>query len=108
MTKNKQIASLVINAILVISVFSMSILCSLFPINQGLVEPVYGIHFFKFFTNLSNILMGFAALVMLINNIAAIKNQGKSISRPALIFYLIGTSAVGLTFATVCLFLGPT
>lgn len=64
-------------------------------------EGMYGLGYLKAFTNLSNLLMGFSALLMLISIIKG--SVSKSLAR----LYLSSTVAVGLTFTVVLIFLAP-
>lgn len=61
----------------------------------------------KYFTTDSNILVGIAALIMLIFNIARFFKPDAVMPRWVSILKYAGTSAVALTFLTVVFFLGP-
>ena len=61
---------------------------------------------FKFFTVDSNILMGIAALLFVIQQYKVIKKKQKSINKIYYALYLMGTSAVSLTFFVVFAYLG--
>lgn len=61
----------------------------------------------KYFTTDSNILVGIAALVMLVFNIRRFVNPDAVMPKWVSVFKYAGTSAVALTFLTVVFFLGP-
>lgn len=61
----------------------------------------------KYFTTDSNILMGIAALIMLIYNVARFAKPDAVIPKWVSVLKYTGTSAVALTFLTVIFFLGP-
>ena len=61
----------------------------------------------KFFTVDSNIFMGIVALIFAIDEYKLLKGKIESISKFKYILKLMSTTAVGLTFFTVFLYLGP-
>ena len=73
-------------------------------------DPVYEANKFfmmKYFTVDSNMLMGIASLVFLIEERKLLKDSRKSINPSFYIFKLVATVSVSLTFLTVFLYLGP-
>ena len=62
---------------------------------------------YKYFTTDSNILVGIAALVMLLFNVARFIKPDARMPKWVSVFKYAGTSAVALTLITVVLFLGP-
>ena len=62
---------------------------------------------YKYFTTDSNILVGIAALVMLLFNIARFFKPDARMPKWVSVLKYAGTSAVALTLVTVVLFLGP-
>ncbi len=61
----------------------------------------------KFFTVDSNIFMGIIALIFSIEEIKLLKNKQQKIKTKFYILKLMSTTAVGVTFFTVFLYLGP-
>ncbi len=103
MSKKNTIISLVINIIIALS--TSGIIVSYFCGNDGQYHIPPEFRFFLFTTD-SNILCMAAAVIMAYFEIRYLKT-GKEIPRAAIVFKLIGSSAVALTFAVVVLFLGP-
>ena len=62
---------------------------------------------FKFFTVDSNLFMGIIALIFLVEDIKVLKHKKEEIDIKVYILKLMSTSAVGLTFFVVFLYLGP-
>ena len=72
------------------------------PVNE---EHIIGM--FKYFTTDSNILVGLASLLLLIEEKKVLKDNRKSISSSFYIFKFVATVSVTITFLTVFLYLGP-
>ena len=110
MKNNKLKISLVLNCIIVIFTLIAS-----FMMFTGLKftngeEPVLEttkIGMFKFFTVDSNLLMGIISLIFILYEINVLKNKKEDIPKNIYILKLMSTTAVGLTFVTVFLYLGP-
>ena len=99
---NKRRILTVINLFLFISTLIVTILGILHGAGEGqLGENMRGAGWLKAFTNLSNMLMGFCALVFLVT-----AKNGKN-PKWAVRLYFAGVCAVGLTFVVVIFFLAP-
>jgi hypothetical protein len=72
------------------------------PVNE---EHIVGM--FKYFTTDSNILVGLASLVLLIEERNVLKDKRKSINSSFYVFKFVTTVSVTITFLTVFLYLGP-
>lgn len=104
MKKGKSIASLVMNAVIVIC--TTAIVFSYFNGNTGtLIEEGY--ETFKFFTTDSNILCAISALIALIFDIRIISGKSAEIQNWAVVLKFVGTTSVMVTFTTVMVLLGP-
>lgn len=66
-----------------------------------------GVEFFKFYTVDSNILMGIVSMIDIIYLILILKNKVTTFPKYLKILNLVATTAVGVTFFTVVLFLAP-
>lgn len=100
--RNLNIAGLIINiliAVMAITGFSMSFISNA---NSSLSSG--GFASFKYFTNLSNLLVALTCLINIPFNIACIKKEQR-LPKAAFIIKLIGTSAVTLTFLIVYTYL---
>lgn len=97
--------SIILNTILfVLMVFALYMALS--GLSFDMTFKKHSIHIFKYFTVLSNILMGIVALVFAIREILYLKNN-KEISKYYYLAKHIATACVTLTFLTVALFLAP-
>ena len=67
-----------------------------------------GLSNFKYFTVDSNIFIGIVCFIFMIYEILKLKKKIKEIPRWLYILKHVATTAIGLTFFTTCLFLGPT
>ena len=102
---NKIKISITLNIILfVLMVFALYMALS--GLSFDMTFKKHSIHIFKYFTVLSNILMGIVALVFAIREILYLKNN-KEISKYFYVAKHIATTCVALTFLTVALFLAP-
>ena len=63
--------------------------------------------YFRYFTNLSNILAALASLCMVLTLTAALRKGQCKLWRWAVLLQLVAASGVGLTFLTVLVFLAP-
>lgn len=98
------VADLILNVLIVLStVWAMRYYYVAGPDPLGSV----GNGCFKYFTTDSNILVGIAALIMLIFNIARLFKPDAVMPRWVSVLKYAGTSAVALTMLTVVFFLGP-
>ena len=77
-----------------------------FMSGQDLALEVSKLEMFKFFTVDSNILMGIVALVFAYQEFKVLKGNKKAIDQKYYKLYLMGTSAVSLTFFVVFAYLG--
>lgn len=100
--------SLAMNALTVLLVFG-SVLMAFLPKASSDAESLQlsGAAVFIFFTVDSNVLAAIACLLLIPFNIRSIRRGEDAIPQWALTLKLIGTVAVGLTFAVVMVFLGP-
>ena len=101
--------SLVFNSIIFILVLLGTIFMYIgyqFMTNTTLLDNA-GIDSFKFYTVDSNILVGIASLIMLINEILLITGKIDKLPKYAYIFKYIGTVGVSLTFLVTLLYLSP-
>lgn len=92
-------ASIIINA--VIFAATVALVASCFR-RDGRWQPREGLHAFRYFTVLSNVLCALSALVMMI---ARLRGQ---VSGGVMLLKYLGTASVTVTMLTVLLFLGPT
>lgn len=74
---------------------------------QNPIEESNRIAMLKYFTTDSNILVGIASLLLLINEKKVLKDKRKTIKPSLLIFKYISTISVMVTFLTVFIYLGP-
>lgn len=74
---------------------------------QDPIEESNRIAMLKYFTTDSNILVGIASLLLLINEKKVLKDKRKAIKPSLLIFKYISTISVMVTFLTVFIYLGP-
>ena len=106
--KKKTIISLIINTFLFISTFIVSVNGVAYGASAGqLGDSMKGIGYFKAYTMDSNILMGFLAFMMIAFNINSLVKKENDYPGWMVKTYLVGTTAVTLTFITVCVFLAP-
>ncbi len=104
MTKRKNmIISLVINIVIVL--VTAGVVISYFLGNDGEYHIPPNFRFCLFTTD-SNILCALSALVMAVFEARYLKT-GREIPKAAVVFKLIGSTAVALTFVVVVVFLGP-
>ena len=102
--KTRLIISIILNLFIFLSV-TISVIYAIFVGAEGNMDGA-GTKVFVYFTVNSNILCALASLVVLINNlIKLIKNDYNQNNQVIILFKYIGTTAVGLTFLTVVLFL---
>jgi len=97
MNKRRIIPSLVLNSIIFILMIIGLILY--FTIDH------FDISILKYFTTISNILVGIASLIYSLYLIFILKNKRTNIPKPVEIIKLAATASVILTFLTVVLFL---
>ena len=102
--------SLIINILIVImTLFSSIMMFTGFKFMHGpeVVLESTKLGMFRFFTVDSNIFMGIVALIWCIKEIKILKGKKVSITRIDYLLKLMSTTAVGLTFLVVFLYLGP-
>lgn len=105
---SKKLHLITINSILFLSTVYISIYRIFNGASAGQVgESMFGIGYFKAFTNLSNILNGIFALVSLIFIFINIKDKDYKLNNIVIKLQYISGCAVFLTFTTVVLFLAP-
>lgn len=105
-SKKKSIISLILNVIIIIStVYAISLFFTTTP-DQGNMQ-VSGMEFLRFFTNLSNIFVSIAALVMIVFNIRNLRTGSDFFPKWAMLLKFTATISVSVTFITVVVFLGP-
>ena len=105
-SKKKSIISLILNVIIIIStVYAISLFFTTTP-DQGNMQ-VSGMEFLRFFTNLSNIFVSVAALVMIVFNIRNMRTGSYVFPKRAMLLKFTATVSVSVTFITVVVFLGP-
>ena len=108
-SKSLKIA-LVLNIIIVLfTILALIMMFNGIKISNG-YEPVVektSISMFKLFTVDSNLLMGIVALIFVILEYQILKGTRKDISKNMYILKLMATTAVGLTFFVVFVYLGP-
>jgi len=99
--RGRRIASILCNLFVVLAAVGCLIHWALMP---HAAADFWGreVSFFQYFTNLSNLFAAVTALVVL-----AYKLRGGALPRWAMLLKLMGTAAVGVTFCTVMLYLGP-
>ncbi len=98
------ITALAINSIIVILVFYA--ICSML-IGGITGNMTSGAETFRYFTNLSNILVGFMTMLMIPFNINSIISGKSEAPLWAILCQFIGTVAISVTFLTCVCFLGP-
>ncbi len=102
--------SLILNIItVVLTIIAITIMFTGFKFMKGYETVLEStkLGMFRFFTVDSNILMGIAAFVSLIDEIKLLKGKIKEISAKKYVFKLMATTGVGLTFFVVFAYLGP-
>lgn len=106
MNKSKiiNIVALTVNSIIVILVFYA--ICSML-IGGITGNMTSGTETFRYFTNLSNILVGFMTMLIIPFNINSIISGKSEVPLWAILCQFIGTVAVSVTFLTCICFLGP-
>lgn len=104
MSRKKLILSLIMNSVIVIT--TIAVVISYFFGNDGEYNIPPSFRFFLFTTD-SNVLCMLSSLILIPFEIRAITSN-KDLPKAAVILKYVGTSAVGLTFMVVILFLGPT
>ena len=108
--KDRLKVSYILNIIIVAMVVLASIIMFAGINFMHAQDPVFEankIAMIKYFTVDSNMLMGLASLVFLIEERKVIKDTRKSINAGFYIFKLVATVSVSVTFLTVFLYLGP-
>ncbi len=108
-SKQKLKISLILNIIIVImTIFAFVTMFTDFKFMPGTETTIASskVGRLRFFTIDSNLLMGIAALVFLIEEIKLLKGKIKEINRKYYVFNLMSTSAVTLTFMVVLVYLG--
>ena len=108
-SKRKLKISLILNIIIVImTIFAFIVMFTDFKFMPGKETTIASsrVGRLRFFTIDSNLLMGIAALVFLIQQIKLLKGKIKEIDKKYYIFNLMSTSAVALTFIVVLVYLG--
>ncbi len=108
-SKQKLKISLILNIIIVImTIFAFIVMFMDFKFMPGTETTIASskVGRLRFFTIDSNLLMGIAALVFLIEEIKLLKGKIKEINRKYYVFNLMSTSAVTLTFMVVLVYLG--
>ena len=102
--------SLYINILIVVlTILASIIMFSGFKFMKG-AEPVLettGNSMFRFFTVDSNMFMAFVAFIFAIQEIKLLKGKTNKIPYNMYVLKLMATTSVGLTFFTVCVYLGP-
>lgn len=105
-SKKKNIISLILNVIIIIStVYAISLFFTTTP-DQGNMQ-VTGMEFLRFFTNLSNIFVSVASLIMSIFNIRNLRTGSNVFPKWTMLLKFTATISVSVTFITVVVFLGP-
>ena len=108
-SKQKLKISLILNIVIVImTIFAFITMFTDFKFMPGTETTIASskVGRLRFFTIDSNLLMGIAALIFLIQEIKLLKGKIKEIDRKYYIFNLMSTSAVALTFMVVLVYLG--
>ena len=105
MKRKNMLFSAVVSAIIFILVNYAWIL--MFTQADGQTLSQRGFASLKYFTVLSNLLMGFAALVHLICSIQVLRKKTEKVPEWAEQLFYTGTTAVSLTFGMVMVYLGP-
>lgn len=104
--KIKNIISMILNIIIIIStVYAISTFFT-GKVTEGNMQ-VTGFAFLRFFTNLSNIFVSLASLIMLVFNIKNIKSGTNEFPERVMTVKFIATVSVTVTFVTVVIFLAP-
>ena len=102
--KTKNIIALLVDVVLVAMISASCIM--LFNGSNG-VPKSGNIEFLKYFTVLSNIMMGFAALIMIPVDILILAHKKEKCPLWAKSFMHVSATGVALTMLTVFFFLGP-
>lgn len=110
MSKKSLKVSYILNILIVIClIFSLIVMFGKinFMHMENPIDEAHSIAMFKYFTTDSNILVGIASLLLLIEERKVLKDNRKSIRPFLYIFKFISTVAVMVTFLTVFIYLGP-
>ena len=109
--KSKNIyISMILN--IIIAIFTLFATIAMFTgwdfmnVHQTILESTK-LGMLKFFTVQSNLLIGIASTIFVVEELKIIKNKKDNISKRLLILKLLSTTAVGLTFFVVFTYLGP-
>ena len=102
--KKTKVAIIINFIIFIFMVFAL--IMALTGLSFDMTIKKHSIRIFKYFTTLSNILMGLVALMLAIVEIISLKNN-KSINKIYYFIKYIATISVTITFLTVALFLAP-
>ena len=105
MNRKKIISSLIINIYIVVSVLFCLVIFAV-STGQGNMQ-VHGFAAFRYYTVDSNFLMAVAAVFLIFHQLKQLKDPAHKIPRWIELFSYITTSAVSITFVTVCVILGP-
>ena len=105
MPSTKQAVALAVNIFIAVAVAVAWAMMAFGDGVEGLAAR--GLWSLKFFTVLSNLLLGFSSLLYAICLVRCRRGAASQMPRPVHVLKYVATSAVGLTFATVMGFLGP-
>ena len=105
MSQRKRVAILAINAFIAVMVVVAWAMLAFGEGTDKLAER--GLGSLKYFTVLSNFLLGAASLVYAICEVRCLRGNLTEIPRAVHLLKYVATAAVGLTFLTVMVFLGP-
>ena len=105
MSRGKRIAILAINVFIAVMVVVAWAMLAFGSETDTLAAR--GVRSLKYFTVLSNLLLGAASLVYAICQVRCLRGTSPEIPRAAHVLKYVATTAVGVTFLTVMLFLGP-
>lgn len=105
MSRNRRVLSLAINVFIAVMVAVAWYLLAFASDSEALAAR--GLYSLKFFTVLSNILLGIASLVYAIYLARCLWGELPEIPRAVHVLKYVATTAVGVTFLTVMVFLGP-
>lgn len=105
-SKKNNIISLILNLIIITStIYAISLFFTTTP-DKGNIQ-VTGMEFLRFFTNLSNIFVSVASLIMIIFNIRNMRTGSDVFPKWAMLLKFTATVSISVTFITVVVFLGP-
>ena len=105
-SKKNNIISLILNLIIITStIYAISLFFTTTP-DKGNMQ-VTGMEFLRFFTNLSNIFVSVASLIMIVFNIRNMRTGSDVFPKWAMLLKFTATVSISVTFITVVVFLGP-